>query len=206
MTGAIIANAPVTDLPRSNERSVKIRFRDITKEFAPHAGGAPANVAVAVARAAGLYEGGRKPVYMFGAACVLLAAFPAFALIYYRMDSYIWVGLAAALALGHAAMYAPQAAFYSEFFPTPIRASGVSFIQQIGALIGSVGTLAAGWLLEIANGAPWALAGYIGLGCIITIACTAALPETAPRLGRWKDLVSGLSGERVGGEASLGAK
>ncbi len=149
---------------------------------------------------------GRKPVYMFGAAAVLLATFPAFALIYYRMDSYIWVGLAAALALGHSAMYAPQAAFYSEFFPTPIRASGVSFIQQIGALIGSVGTLAAGWLLEVADGAPWALAGYIGLGCIITLACTAALPETAPRLGRWKDLVGGLSSDRIGSEAGLGAK
>ncbi|KAA0698076.1 MFS transporter [Neorhizobium sp. P12A] len=148
---------------------------------------------------------GRKPVYIFGAAMVLLSAFPAFALIYYRMDSYIWVGLAAALALGHSAMYGPQAAYYSEFFPTPIRASGVSFIQQIGALIGSVGTLAAGWLLEIANGAPWALAAYIGLGCIITIACTAALPETAPRLGRWKDLIGELSGGPViRGEAGLG--
>lgn len=41
MTGAIIADAPVTDLTLSNERSVKIRFRDITKEFVPHAGGAP---------------------------------------------------------------------------------------------------------------------------------------------------------------------
>jgi MFS family permease len=150
---------------------------------------------------------GRKPVYMFGATCVLLATFPAFALIYYRMDSYIWIGLAAALALGHSAMYGPQAAYFSEFFPTPIRASGVSFIQQIGALIGSVGTLAAGWLLEVAGGAPWALAGYIGLGCIITIACTAALPETAPRLGKWKDLVSGFSGsDGLRGEARMGTK
>jgi len=41
MTGAIIANAPVTDLTRSNERSAKISFRDITKEFVPHAGGVP---------------------------------------------------------------------------------------------------------------------------------------------------------------------
>ncbi|WP_245464187.1 hypothetical protein [Rhizobium sp. NXC24] len=74
-----------------------------------------------------------------------------------------------------------------------MRASGVSFIQQIGALIGSVGTLAAGWLLALLNGAPWALAGFIALGCAITIACIAALPETAPRLGRWKDLVDSLT-------------
>jgi MFS family permease len=136
---------------------------------------------------------GRKPVYTLGAATVLLASFPTFALVYYRVDSYIWVGLTAALAIGHGAMYGPQAAYFAEFFPTRIRASGVSFIQQIGALIGSVGTLAAGWLLALLNGAPWALAGFIALGCIITIACTAALPETAPRLGRWKDLVDGLT-------------
>ncbi|UWU25208.1 MHS family MFS transporter (plasmid) [Rhizobium sp. CB3060] len=136
---------------------------------------------------------GRKPVYILGASTVLLASFPTFALVYYRVDSYIWVGLTSALAIGHSAMYGPQAAYFAEFFPTRVRASGVSFIQQIGALIGSVGTLAAGWLLALLNGAPWALAGFVALGCAITIACTAALPETAPRLGRWKDLVDSLT-------------
>jgi MFS family permease len=140
---------------------------------------------------------GRKPVYLFGAFCVLLATFPTFAFVYYRMDGLIWVGLVAALAVGHAAMYGPQAAYYAELFPTRIRASGVSFIQQIGALIGSVGTLAAGWLLQVAHGAPWALCGYIGLGCLITMACTAALPETAPRLERARDLVSDFTAEDV---------
>lgn len=138
---------------------------------------------------------GRKPVYLFGAVCVMLATFPAFALIYYRMDGYIWIGLVVALALGHSAMYGPQAAFYAELFPTKIRASGVSFVQQIGALVGSVGTLAAGWLLQIANGAPWALSAYIAAGCVITIICTAALPETAPsRLGTRRDMFSDLDG------------
>ena len=85
---------------------------------------------------------GRKPVYLFGAACVLIATFPVFGLVYARMDGLIWLGLVAALALGHSAMYGPQAAFYSELFPTKVRASGVSFVQQIGALIGSAGTLA----------------------------------------------------------------
>ena len=139
---------------------------------------------------------GRRPVYIFGAVCVLLATFPAFAAVFYRADDLIWIAVAAALAMGHSAMYAPQAAFYSEFFPTPVRASGVSFIQQIGALIGSVGTLGAGWLLEVGHGAPWALATFIAGACVITIIATAILPETAPRLGKWKDLVSGFVPER----------
>ncbi|WP_230983154.1 MFS transporter [Inquilinus limosus] len=134
---------------------------------------------------------GRKPVYLFGAACVLIATFPVFGLVYARMDGLIWLGLVAALALGHSAMYGPQAAFYSELFPTKVRASGVSFVQQIGALIGSAGTLAAGWLLEIGDGTPWYLCAYIALGCVITLICAAKLPETAPRLSRREDLIGG---------------
>jgi len=132
---------------------------------------------------------GRKPVYLFGAACVLIATFPVFGLVYARMDGLVWLGLVAALAIGHSAMYGPQAAFYSELFPTKVRASGVSFVQQIGALIGSAGTLAAGWLLEVGDGTPWYLCAYIALGCVITLLCARALPETAPRLSRSEDLI-----------------
>lgn len=134
---------------------------------------------------------GRKPVYLFGAACVLIATFPVFGLVYARMDGLVWIGLAVALALGHSAMYGPQAAFYSELFPTKVRASGVSFVQQIGALIGSAGTLAAGWLLEVGDGTPWYLCAYIVLGCVITLFCARALPETAPRLSHTEDLIGG---------------
>lgn len=134
---------------------------------------------------------GRKPVYLFGAAVVLVATFPVFGLVYARMDGLVWLGLIAALAIGHSAMYGPQAAFYSELFPTKVRASGVSFVQQIGALIGSAGTLAAGWLLEIGDGTPWYLCGYIALGCVVTLLCARALPETAPRLSRTEDLIGG---------------
>jgi hypothetical protein len=65
----------------------------------------------------------------------------------------------------------------------------VSFVQQIGALIGSAGTLAAGWLLEVGGGTPWYLCAYIALGCVITLACTWMLPETAPRVSRTEDLI-----------------
>jgi len=136
---------------------------------------------------------GRRPVYLFGAFCVLAATFPVFGMVYARADGVLWIGLAAALALGHAAMYGPQAAMYSEMFPTRIRASGVSFVQQIGALIGSAGTLAAGWLLEVGDGTPWYLCAYIALGCVITLVCTWALPETAPRVSGTVDRISAPS-------------
>nr|WP_294505561.1 hypothetical protein [uncultured Rhodopila sp.] len=85
------------------------------------------------------------------------------------------------LSVGHGAMYGPQAAFFAELFPTRLRATGISFVQQIGALIGSVGGLAAGWLLVLGDGTPWLLAGYVVFVGVITLACTFLLPETAPR-------------------------
>jgi MFS family permease len=124
---------------------------------------------------------GRKPVYLFGAVVNLLLVFPTFWTVYAGRQDMIWVALFGTLAVGHAAMYGPQAAFFAELFPTRVRASGISFVQQIGALIGSVGTLGAGWLLAVAGGTPWLLSGYIMLIAVITLATTAGLPETAIR-------------------------
>jgi MFS transporter, MHS family, shikimate and dehydroshikimate transport protein len=124
---------------------------------------------------------GRKPVYLLGAAINLALVFPTFWTVYAGRQDMIWLMLVGTLAVGHSAMYAPQAAFFSELFPTRVRASGISFVQQIGALIGSVGTLGAGWLLAVGGGTPWLLAGYIAFVALITLACTAALPETAVR-------------------------
>jgi MFS family permease len=121
---------------------------------------------------------GRRPVYLLGAAVNLLLVYPTFWVVYGNQQPLIWVMLVGCLAIGHAAMYAPQAAFFAELFPTRMRASGISFVQQIGALIGSVGTLGAGWFLALAGGTPWVLASYIALVAIVTLACVAKLPET----------------------------
>jgi len=124
---------------------------------------------------------GRKPVYLLGALVNLLLVFPTFWIVYADRQEFIWMALLGTLAIGHSAMYAPQAAFFAELFPTRMRASGISFVQQIGALIGSVGTLGAGWFLALAQGAPWILASYIAVVGIVTLACTVLLPETAGR-------------------------
>jgi MHS family shikimate/dehydroshikimate transporter-like MFS transporter len=127
---------------------------------------------------------GRRSVYVLGAGVCGLLTIPTFALVYAKEVDFLWLALVGMLAVGHSAMYGPQAAFFSELFPTSIRASGVSFVQQIGALIGSVGALAAGWLLQLGSGAPWYLCGYVILTCCITIACTWALAEPDRTLDR----------------------
>ena len=132
---------------------------------------------------------GRRPVYLAGALLNVVLAFPVFWRVYADRQALIWLGLVGVIALGHSAMYGPQAAFFAELFPTRLRATGISFVQQIGALIGSVGGLAAGWLLALGSGAPWLLAGYVVLVGVITLVCTVLLSETAPRIG------GGRSGE-----------
>jgi MFS transporter, MHS family, shikimate and dehydroshikimate transport protein len=124
---------------------------------------------------------GRRPIYLGGALLNAVLAFPMFWLIYTDRQSLIWLGLVGVIALGHSAMYGPQAAFFAELFPTRLRATGISFVQQIGALIGSVGGLAAGWLLAFGDGTPWLLAGYVVFIGLVTLGCTLLLPETAPR-------------------------
>ncbi|HML11903.1 MAG TPA: MFS transporter [Xanthobacteraceae bacterium] len=119
---------------------------------------------------------GRRSLYVFGAAVSLVLTFPLFALVYNDTIAYLGLGLVGMIAVGHAAMYGPQAALFTELFPTGVRASGVSFVQQIGALIGSVGALAAGWLLQAGGGAPWLLCAYVVATCVVTIASVLALP------------------------------
>ncbi len=123
---------------------------------------------------------GRRPVYAFGCAVSLLIAIPAFAIVQYDLRGLLWLALVAGLAVGHAAMYAPQASFFSELFPTGIRATGVSFIQQIGAMLGSVGSMAAGWFLTLGSNGVWLLAGYVALNAAVSLTCALSLPETAP--------------------------
>jgi MFS family permease len=125
---------------------------------------------------------GRRTVYATGAVVSVLMAFPAFYLVYYGVTGYVWLALIVALSVGHSAMYGPQAAFFAELFPVRVRASGIAYVQQIGALIGSVGTLGAGWLLALGHGAPWPLSAYICVMAFITLACVLRLPETAPAI------------------------
>jgi MFS transporter, MHS family, shikimate and dehydroshikimate transport protein len=124
---------------------------------------------------------GRRPIYLVGAVVCLVLAAPVFSFAYYRQDDLIWIGLVGVLSIGHAAMYGPQASFFAELFPTRVRATGISFVQQIGALLGSVGGLAAGWLLQLDQGKPWWLVSYVVALSVVTILSVLALPETAPR-------------------------
>lgn len=124
---------------------------------------------------------GRKAVYLLGAGVSFAVAPCIFYAAYVNNVPMIWLGLVGALTVGHGAMYGAQAAFFTELFPVERRASGVSFVQQIGSLLGSALALLAGWLLNIGNGTPWLLVAYVMANAAISFISVCLLTETAPR-------------------------
>lgn len=123
---------------------------------------------------------GRRPVYILGTVAALIATPLTFYAVSIHAIAMVWLGLVVAMAVGHGAMYGAQAAFFAEMFPVARRASGVSFIQQIGSLLGSALALLAGWLLKAGGGTPWLLVAYIMLNALISLVCVVLLAETAP--------------------------
>jgi len=81
--------------------------------------------------------------------------------------------------IGHAAMYGPQAAFFSELFGTRTRYTGASLGYQLAApFSGGLAPLVATALLGWAGGSTWPITIYlIGLG-LITVVSVRLADET----------------------------
>ncbi|MYX37196.1 MULTISPECIES: MFS transporter [Streptomycetaceae] len=123
---------------------------------------------------------GRRPVYLLGAAGVGLWAFPFFALIDTRSFPALLLAVTGGLVL-HGAMYAPQAAFFSEMFATRMRYSGAS----IGAQFASVAAGAPAPLIATAlltaydSSVPISL--YVIAAALLTLVAVGVAKETRGR-------------------------
>ncbi|HKF54485.1 MAG TPA: MFS transporter [Blastocatellia bacterium] len=122
---------------------------------------------------------GRRPVYLFGAIFVGLFAFPFFWLIETRSTSLMVLSVVLALVLGHAAMYGPQASFFSELFGTRTRYSGASLGYQLSSVIaGGLSPIIATLLLQRTGSSSPIAVFIIGLAVITSISVWLA-SETA---------------------------
>jgi len=122
---------------------------------------------------------GRKPVYMFGAVFSGLLAFPFFWLFKSMVPEVGWIGLILGLAVGHAAMYGPQASFFSELFSSRLRYSGTSLGYQLASIFaGALSPLIATALLIAIPGATWPVSLYIVALALITIVSLVIASET----------------------------
>jgi MFS transporter, MHS family, shikimate and dehydroshikimate transport protein len=121
---------------------------------------------------------GRRPVYLAGAVSLGLFAFPFFWLVDSGVPILIWLALIVGLT-AIAAMYGPQAAFFSELFGTHVRYSGASLGSQLAApLAGGLAPLIATALLGWSGGQPWPIALYMIGMVLITFCAVFVAAET----------------------------
>src|SRR5262249_31796432 len=122
---------------------------------------------------------GRRPVYLFGAIFTGLFAFPFFWLVETSRAGLMTLAVVVALVGGHAAMYGPQASFFSELFGTRVRYSGASLGYQLAsAVAGGLSPLIATALLQ-RTGASWPVALFVVAMAAVTTVSVFLAMETA---------------------------
>jgi metabolite-proton symporter len=123
---------------------------------------------------------GRRPVYLFGAAFSALFVVPFFLLVGTRSPDLIALALVAGVSVGHAAMYGPQASFFSELFGTRVRYSGASLGYQLASVLaGGLSPLIAAALLHATHGAWWSVAAYMVVLAGVTLLSVYLAAETS---------------------------
>jgi len=110
---------------------------------------------------------GRRAVYAVGAFGLGIFGFIFFPMLASGNDALIILAIVVGLVL-HASMYAPQAAFITELFPTRIRYSGVSIAYQLTAIFaGSLAPIIALWLYkDLHSSVPVSI--YVAIACVIS--------------------------------------
>ncbi|MDT0317825.1 MFS transporter [Streptomyces millisiae] len=123
---------------------------------------------------------GRRPVYLMGAVGTGLWAWVFFTL----LDTRSFPALLLAVTVGlvfHSAMYAPQAAFFSELFATRMRYSGASIGAQFASVAaGAPAPLIATALLQ-STGGSGAISLYVSAAAVLTVLALLAARETRGR-------------------------
>jgi len=119
---------------------------------------------------------GRKRIYLVGTTALALWAIPCFLLLDTRSVP-LMVLAAVGLAFGLGLTSAPQAAAFAELFPATVRSTGVTFAHAFGSVLGGgFAPFLATWLAD-RTGTSMAVAAYLIVTCLITLAAAAALRE-----------------------------
>ncbi|WP_233261426.1 MFS transporter [Vitiosangium sp. GDMCC 1.1324] len=121
---------------------------------------------------------GRRPVYLGGAVACAVLAFPFFWLIDTKTTGLIWLAITLGI-IAHAAMYGPQASFFSELFGTRVRYSGASLGYQLASVFaGGLSPLVATFLLTESGGKAWPVSLYMVGLALITLVSVYLSAET----------------------------
>jgi len=119
---------------------------------------------------------GRKRVYMTGAAITGIWGFAYFAMLDSGLGWLVFVALCLGL-VPHAMQYGPQASLIAESFPTSLRYGGAGLGYQLASVVaGGPAALVATYLIH-EFGTGYAVAAYMLVSAVITLAACAALRD-----------------------------
>jgi MFS transporter, MHS family, shikimate and dehydroshikimate transport protein len=122
---------------------------------------------------------GRRPVYIFGAVFSALLSFPLFMLLDAKTPHLGWIAIVLGLAVGHAAMYGPQASFLAELFGIKVRYSGVSLGYNLASIFaGALSPLIATGLITAYRPETWPISVYMIILALITLVSVYYATET----------------------------
>ena len=125
---------------------------------------------------------GRRPVYLAGAIGASVASLGFFLLLDTGSTVLIVLAMVITVNVFHDAMYGPQAAWFTELFPTGVRYSGASIGYQFGSVLsGGTAPLIAAALLLAGGGRPWLIWAYFLVLSALTITAAVRAPETFRR-------------------------
>jgi metabolite-proton symporter len=119
---------------------------------------------------------GRKNMYMIGAVVTGVFGFVYFAMLNTGSETVIFLAVILSL-IPHDMLYGPQAALIAESFTGRLRYSGSSLGYQLASIIaGGPAPLIATWLFATYQ-SPYAIAIYIAVCAVITLAATALMTD-----------------------------
>ncbi|TFC23353.1 MFS transporter [Cryobacterium glucosi] len=125
---------------------------------------------------------GRVPVYRFGAAVLLVLAFPGWWLLSLGNPVIVIIVIAVAIGLGVNTMLGAQCALLPEMFGNQHRYLGVATSREFSAILaGGIAPVLGAFLIGASGGAWWPLAIYVFILAAITFATTFVTPETRGR-------------------------
>jgi metabolite-proton symporter len=123
---------------------------------------------------------GRKNMYMIGAAVTGIFGFIYFAMLNTGSEKMIFLAVVLSL-IPHDMLYGPQAALIAESFTGRLRYSGASLGYQLASVIaGGPAPLIATWLFGTFH-SSFAIALYIAVCAVITLAATAMMTDYTGR-------------------------
>jgi len=123
---------------------------------------------------------GRKNMYLIGAAVTGFFGFIYFAMLNTGSERMIFLAIVLSL-IPHDMMYGPQAALIAESFTGRLRYSGASLGYQLASVIaGGPAPLIATWLFGTFH-SSFAIALYIAICAVITLAATALMTDYTGR-------------------------